>query len=104
VTGRTDPAIIGEVWEVIEERARTRPDGSYVVSVLGHRKGMDKALEKLGEECVEYILAAKNGVDERTVGEAADLLFHFLLALKASDIPLDAVLDALGERRGGDQK
>lgn len=104
MSGRTDPVILREIWEIIEERAETRPAGSYVASVLGHRKGMDKALEKLGEESVEYIIAAKNGVEEQTIEEAADLLFHFLLALKASEIPLDAVLDALAERRAGDQK
>lgn len=68
-------------------------------SILTHRKGVDKSLEKVGEEAVEFILAAKNQVPERTVSEAADLLFHLLVALRASGIDVADVLDELAARR-----
>lgn len=93
-----DTNVIAEVWDTINQRMRERPDGSYVVSVLTHRKGMDKALEKVGEEATEFILAAKNGSSERTVEEAADLIFHIMLALRASGEDVGDVLEELSRR------
>jgi phosphoribosyl-ATP pyrophosphohydrolase len=94
-----DIRILADLWDVIEERAANPKDGSYVTSVLLHHKGADKALEKVGEEAVEYIIAAKNGVYERTVSEAADLLFHILVSLRATDTDLTDVLEELERRR-----
>jgi phosphoribosyl-ATP pyrophosphohydrolase len=84
---------------VIQDRAEHPTPGSYVSSLLNHRKGIDKPLEKVGEEAVEFILAAKNEIPERTVSEAADLLFHFLVALQASGTDVTDVLDELAARR-----
>jgi len=94
-----DWTILDEVWTVIEDRAEHPSAESYVTSVLTHKKGIDKSLEKVGEEAVEFILAAKNQVPERTISEAADLLFHFLVALKASGTDVADVLDELSARR-----
>ncbi|NLM30975.1 MAG: phosphoribosyl-ATP diphosphatase [Methanomicrobiales archaeon] len=94
-----DWSVLDEVWQVIQDRAENPPAGSYVGSILTHRKGVDKSLEKVGEEAVEFILAAKNQVPERTVSEAADLLFHLLLALQASGTDVADVLDELARRR-----
>lgn len=94
-----DWGILDEVWQVIQDRAEHPSAGSYVSSILTHRKGVDKSLEKVGEEAVEFILAAKNQVPERTVSEAADLLFHYLLALQASGTDVADVLDELARRR-----
>ena len=94
-----DWSILNEVWQVIQDRAEHPSAGSYVSSILTHRKGVDKSLEKVGEEAVEFILAAKNQVPERTVSEAADLLFHLLLALQASGTDVADVLDELARRR-----
>ncbi|MCT8336667.1 phosphoribosyl-ATP diphosphatase [Methanoculleus sp. Afa-1] len=91
--------ILEEVWQVIQDRAEHPSAESYVSSVLTHRKGVDKSLEKVGEEAVEFILAAKNQVPERTVSEAADLLFHLLVALQASGTDVGDVLDELAARR-----
>jgi len=94
-----DWQILEELWQVIQDRADHPSAESYVSSVLTHRKGVDKSLEKVGEEAVEFILAAKNQVPERTVSEAADLLFHLLVALRASGIDVADVLDELAARR-----
>jgi len=94
---RTDT--LDELWAVIEERAAHPREGSYVCSLLSHRKGIDKPLEKVGEEATEFILAAKNGDPDRIANEAADLLFHLLVALRASGVGLDAVLSVLEGRR-----
>ena len=94
-----DWSILDDLWLVIQDRAEHPSPESYVTSVLTHRKGIDKSLEKVGEEAVEFILAAKNRVPERTVSEAADLLFHLLVALQASGTDVADVLDELAERR-----
>jgi phosphoribosyl-ATP pyrophosphohydrolase len=91
--------VLIELWDVIGERAQNPSEESYVSRILTHRKGVDKALEKVGEEAVEFIIAAKNREDARTISEGADLLFHFLLALKAANIDLADVLAELEERR-----
>ncbi len=92
-------SILEELWEVIGDRATNPSDESYVSRVLTHRKGADKALEKVGEECTEFLLAAKNPSYERTVSETADLFFHILIALKALDVELDDVFKELESRR-----
>ncbi len=91
--------VLARLWAVIEERAEHPRKGSYVSSLLTHRKGIDKPLEKVGEEATEFVLAVKNGDPEQIAGEGADLLFHFLVALKASGVDLDEVLTVLEARR-----
>jgi phosphoribosyl-ATP pyrophosphohydrolase len=94
-----DPAIIAEIWSVIQERAKTPSQESYTSRLLADAKGIDKVLEKVGEESTEFIIAAKNGMNERTVEEAADLIFHLLVALRASGIDLSDVMQELERRR-----
>jgi phosphoribosyl-ATP pyrophosphohydrolase len=94
-----DTAIIAEIWAVIEERAKNPLQESYTSNLLGDAKGIDKVLEKVGEESTEFIIAAKNGVDVRTIQEASDLIFHLLVALRAADIDLSDVMQELKNRR-----
>jgi len=95
----TDPSIIKEIWNVINERAEHPSEQSYTSRLLTDKKGIDRVLEKVGEEATEFILAVKNGVPERTSEEAADLLFHMLVALRAADVDLADVFFELEHRR-----
>ena len=61
-------------------------------------KGLDKILKKVGEECSETLIAAKNGIQEETVGEISDLLYHLTVLMVEQDIPLEAVMDELDRR------
>jgi phosphoribosyl-ATP pyrophosphohydrolase len=98
----TDAKVFDDLWQVICERAvSTSTEKSYVRYLLFHEKGIDKSLEKVGEEAAEFILAAKNGVQDKTVGEAADLLFHVMVALKAADVDFSLVEEELAVRRAG---
>jgi phosphoribosyl-ATP pyrophosphohydrolase len=99
MTAPADPRVIAELYAVICERAARPTPESYTSRLLTDRKGIDKVLEKVGEETTEFILAVKNGVPERTVEEAADLLFHLLVALRAADVDLSDVLRELEARR-----
>jgi phosphoribosyl-ATP pyrophosphohydrolase len=94
-----DPRILAELWEIICDRADNPKEGSYTTRLLTDAKGIDKVLEKVGEESTEFILAVKNGVPERTSSEAADLLFHLLVALRAAGVDLNDVLAELEHRR-----
>jgi phosphoribosyl-ATP pyrophosphohydrolase len=91
--------IMDEIWAVIEDRAAHPSEESYTSKILTHRKGIDKSLEKIGEDCTEFIIAVKNGDKNRISEEGADLLFHFMLALKRSGVTLQSVWDELQSRR-----
>ncbi|OPY38719.1 MAG: phosphoribosyl-ATP pyrophosphatase [Methanoregula sp. PtaU1.Bin051] len=99
MTDRIDPAIIAELWKVICERAETPSENSYTSRLLSDPKGIDKVLEKIGEETTEFIIAAKNGGRQRTTEEAADVLYHLLVALRAAGVDLADVLAELEQRR-----
>jgi phosphoribosyl-ATP pyrophosphohydrolase len=96
---KVDPAILAELWDVICSRADHPTPDSYTSRLLTDKKGIDKVLEKVGEESTEFILAVKNGVPERTIEETSDLLFHILVALRAADIDLADVIAELERRR-----
>lgn len=91
--------VIAEVERVIVERQRTLPEGSYTTRLL--TRGLDASLKKIGEEATEVVLAAKGESDERLAEEAADLLFHLLVALRQRGLSSEQVLDVLARRRAG---
>lgn len=96
---KVDPRILADIWDVICSRAENPAPDSYTSRLLTDKKGIDKVLEKVGEESTEFILAAKNGIPERTVEETSDLLFHILVALRAADIEFSDVIAELERRR-----
>lgn len=87
---------------ILAQRKSAPADSSYVSSL--HHKGLNKILEKVGEEATEVILAAKDaaagGDREALVGEVADLWFHTLVMLSHLDSDASAVLDCLQRRLG----
>lgn len=93
------PEILDELWNVIQERALHPNETSYTSKILTHRKGIDKALEKVGEESTEFILAVKNQDKTRIAEEAADLVYHLMIALKGSNTDITSVWNELAARR-----
>lgn len=89
-------SVLQQLYEVVLDRRSNPQEGSYTCYLF--EKGLDKILKKVGEECAETVIAAKNGVMEDTVGEVSDLIYHLMVLLAAQDIPLEAVLEEL-ERR-----
>lgn len=88
--------ILQALYDVILDRKSHPQEGSYTCYLF--EKGLDKILKKVGEESAETIIAAKNGVEEETVGEISDLIYHLLVMMADREIPLSAVLEEL-ERR-----
>lgn len=95
----TDAEILDELFEVIEHRRDELPEGSYTASLFAHEKGENAALEKLGEETTEVILAAKDDDREALAAESADLVYHLLVVLAANDLDLADLRAELRERR-----
>ena len=84
------------LWRRIAERAKQRPEGSYVAGLLG--SGPAACARKLGEEGVEAALAGAAESDERVVEELADLWFHSYVLLAARGLDPDAVEAELQRR------
>ena len=93
---------LNRLAEVLQARKGASPDSSYVASL--YHKGLNKILEKVGEESVETILAAKDaagsGEYDDLIYETADLWFHSLVMLAALDLHPQQVLDELDRRFG----
>ncbi len=89
--------VLEGLYAVVQARRAEPREGSYTCYLFS--QGVDKILKKCGEECSEVIIAAKNGVQEETVGEICDLLYHLLVLMAAQEIPLSAVESVLEARR-----
>ena len=92
--------VLAALTRVLETRKNASADSSYVASL--HAKGLNKILEKVGEESVETILAAKDaatgGDKNDLVYETADLWFHTLVMLSHLNLTAQDVLDELARR------
>lgn len=95
-------ARLERLWEVVADRAATRPEGSYTTSLLAG--GPETTGRKVTEEAVEVLVAAMQHAageadDQRVAEEVADLLFHTLVLLAERGIHPGSVLDVLTARR-----
>ncbi len=89
--------ILEELAAVLESRKSESPDTSYVASLYARP---DKMLEKIGEEAVETIIAAKNNDREQVIRETADLWFHSMVMLAQKGLSPEDVLAELARRFG----
>ena len=87
---------LSKLYQVVQGRKEHPQEGSYTCYLFD--KGLDKILKKVGEECSETIIAAKNGVQEDTVGEISDLLYHLIVMMVQQGIPLELVMEELDHR------
>ncbi len=92
--------VLEELTATLEQRKNADPDQSYVASL--HQKGLNKILEKVGEETTEVILAAKDaqhsGDRASLVAETADLWFHCMVMLSHLGCSAKEVTEVLRER------
>lgn len=91
------PDALSALDATIADRATTAPDTSYTRRLLNDR---NLRLKKLGEEAAELAVACADENAERAVEEAADLLYHSLVALRALGVGLDEIRRALAARAG----
>jgi len=89
--------ILEELFGVILDRRKDRPQGSYTAALF--QAGEDEILKKIGEEAMEVVLAAKGQGDDRLISETADLTYHLLVLLAARGLALADVERELAKRR-----
>jgi len=90
--------VLKQLADVIDSRKGGDPASSYVARLFA--RGEDAILKKIGEEATEAIMAAKDGVPERIVGETADLWFHCMVMLSHYGLRPESVLAELARRAG----
>lgn len=84
------------LYSVVTKRKNDPMEGSYTCYLFD--KGLDKILKKVGEECAETVIAAKNEDEVETVMEICDLLYHLTVLMVEQGIPLESVLGELDRR------
>ena len=95
-TNNSKTAFIDKLRTIIKDRKNNPTDKSYTASLFA--KGINKVAQKVGEEAVEIVIEAKDDNKELFMGEAADLLYHYLVLLEAKDYELDEVMQVLIDR------
>ncbi|MCF4127382.1 phosphoribosyl-ATP diphosphatase [Methylobacterium sp. SyP6R] len=87
---------LADLDRIVRERAAAAPEESYTAKLVAG--GPARPAKKLGEEAVEAAIAAVQGDRDGLTAEAADVLYHLLVVLRAAEVPLEAVMAEL-ERR-----
>ena len=85
-----------QLYAVVEDRKANPQEGSYTCYLFD--KGLDKILKKIGEECSETIIAAKNSDKSETVYEISDLIYHLMVMMVNEGIELNDVMAELDSR------
>ncbi len=85
-----------ELEQIILDRKNNPTDKSYTSSLFA--KGINKIAQKVGEEAVETVIEAKDNNKDLFLGEAADLLFHYMILLRAKNFSLNDVIEVLKGR------
>ena len=88
--------MLNELFEIIEDRKANPTEKSYTASLFA--EGEDRICQKVGEEAVEVIIAAKGQGDQRIIEEVSDLFYHTLVLLSAKGLCLSDVEDELRKR------
>lgn len=95
----TPKGFVYELEQIINERIKEKSEKSYTSYIFN--KGINKMAQKVGEEAVELVIEAKDDNDELFVNEAADLLYHYLILLKAKGFNFSEIERVLSSRNRG---
>lgn len=90
------------LFELIKGRKTDKKEGSYTTYLF--EKGLDKILKKVGEECTEVVIAAKDQDKKETVYEIADLCYHVMVLMVEAGISIDDITKELASRHVIDHK
>lgn len=91
-----------QLAELIRSRKTDKKEGSYTTYLF--EKGDDKILKKVGEECTEVVIAAKNNDNAELVYEISDLCYHVLVLMEQKGITMRQIKDELASRHIVDKK
>ena len=93
---------LNTLYKLLEGRKKELPEGSYTTYLF--EKGLDKILKKVGEECTEVIIAAKDHDKKETIYEIADLTYHVMVLMVEAGISIDEIKAELESRHVIDHK
>lgn len=85
-----------ELFELIKNRKIELPENSYTTKLF--KKGENRIIQKVGEESVETIIAAKNNDKEEIINEVSDLIYHLFVMLVEKEVDLTDIINKLKER------
>ena len=88
--------VLYALYEVIEDRKKNPKEGSYTNYLFD--KGLDKILKKVGEECTEIVIAAKNPDKEEVKYEISDFLYHMMVLMAEKGVTWDEIVKELARR------
>ncbi len=88
--------ILEDLYGVVTDRKTNPEEGSYTCYLFD--KGLDKILKKVGEECAETIIAAKNKDNNELKNEICDLIYHLTVLMVENGLPLEDVMEELDAR------
>lgn len=88
--------VLNDLYQVILDRKQNPAEGSYTCYLFD--KGLNKILKKVGEECAETIIAAKEENQQELTGEICDLVYHLLVMAAEKELPLEDILAELDQR------
>ena len=91
-----------ELEQTISDRIDSDDPESYTNKL--YKRGINKVAQKVGEEAVEIVIEAKDNNDDLFLGEAADLMYHYLILLKAKGFKLEDVENVLKSRENGPRR
>jgi len=84
------------LFDLIKERKIKLPENSYTAKLF--REGVNRIIQKVGEEAIETIIAAKNKDKNEIINEISDLIYHLLVMLAEKEIELEEIIGNLEER------
>jgi len=93
----TDKGYLYELQQTISDKIDNDDESSYTNEL--YKRGINKVAQKVGEEAVELIIEAKDNNDELFLNEAADLMYHYLILLKAKGFTIEDIETVLKSRR-----
>lgn len=97
VTLKSDDSMLGELYSTIMQRKEHPKEGSYTNYLLD--KGLNKILKKVGEECTEVIIAAKDEDNKELTFEIADLMYHLTVMMAQKGLTWEEVSVELAQRK-----
>ena len=94
----TSKGFLYQLEDTINQRIDDNDEKSYTNQL--YRRGINKVAQKVGEEAVELVIEAKDNDDDLFKNEAADLMYHYLILLKAKGFKMADIEEVLKERAG----
>ncbi|MCL2517132.1 MAG: phosphoribosyl-ATP diphosphatase [Oscillospiraceae bacterium] len=88
--------ILTRLYRIAADRKINPEEGSYTCYL--YEKGLDKILKKVGEECAETIVAAKNGSSKELTFEICDLIYHLIVLMNQCNLPIEDIFTELETR------